>query len=97
MKLLRDAWILLPAGSSRGLLAVLGVTASGEAAQIAAQMFESAFAQVRREQPMVALHNGRQPAITRIHDVNGALEDRVKENFLQIARVTIHPEPVEER
>jgi divalent metal cation (Fe/Co/Zn/Cd) transporter len=34
--------------------------------------------------------------ITQIHDVTGALEDRVKENFPQIARVTIHPEPVEE-
>ena len=35
--------------------------------------------------------------ITQIHDVTGALEDRVKEKFPQIARVTIHPEPVEER
>ena len=34
---------------------------------------------------------------TQIHDVTGALEDRVKEKFPQIARVTIHPEPVEER
>jgi len=32
-----------------------------------------------------------------IHDVTGALEDRVKEKFPQIARVTIHPEPLEER
>jgi cation diffusion facilitator family transporter len=35
--------------------------------------------------------------ITQIHDVTAALEDRVKENFPQIARVTIHPEPVGER
>jgi Dimerisation domain of Zinc Transporter len=35
--------------------------------------------------------------ITRIHDVAGKLELRVKEHFPQIARVTIHPEPVEER
>ncbi len=35
--------------------------------------------------------------ITQIHDVTGALEDRVKEKFPQVARVTIHPEPVEER
>jgi cation diffusion facilitator family transporter len=35
--------------------------------------------------------------ITLIHDVTGALEDRVKEHFPQVARVTIHPEPVEER
>jgi divalent metal cation (Fe/Co/Zn/Cd) transporter len=35
--------------------------------------------------------------ITQIHDVTGALEDRVKEKFPQIARATIHPEPVEER
>jgi divalent metal cation (Fe/Co/Zn/Cd) transporter len=35
--------------------------------------------------------------ITQIHDVTGALEVRLKEKFPQIARVTIHPEPVEER
>ncbi|MBZ5645255.1 MAG: cation-efflux pump [Acidobacteriia bacterium] len=35
--------------------------------------------------------------ITQIHDVTGALEDRVKEHFPQVARVTIHPEPLEER
>ena len=35
--------------------------------------------------------------ITQIHDVTGELEIRVKENFPQVARVTIHPEPVEER
>jgi cation diffusion facilitator family transporter len=35
-------------------------------------------------------------AITRIHDVTAALEDRVKERFTQINRVTIHPEPEEE-
>jgi len=35
--------------------------------------------------------------ITQIHDVTGALEDRVKEKFPEIARITIHPEPVEER
>jgi cation diffusion facilitator family transporter len=32
-------------------------------------------------------------SITAIHDVIGALEDRVRERFPQIARVTIHPEP----
>jgi cation diffusion facilitator family transporter len=31
--------------------------------------------------------------ITEIHDVTAALEDRVKERFPQIARITIHPEP----
>lgn len=35
--------------------------------------------------------------ITQVHDVMAALEDRVKEQFPQISRVTIHPEPVEER
>ncbi len=35
--------------------------------------------------------------ITQIHDVTAALEDRVKEHFPQVARVTIHPEPVEDR
>jgi cation diffusion facilitator family transporter len=34
--------------------------------------------------------------ITQVHDVTAALEDRVKEKFPQISRVTIHPEPVEE-
>src|SRR5271154_3652628 len=34
-------------------------------------------------------------SITHIHDVTAALEDRVKENFPQISRVTIHPEPPE--
>jgi cation diffusion facilitator family transporter len=33
--------------------------------------------------------------ITRIHDVTAALEDRLKEHFPQISRVTIHPEPPE--
>jgi len=35
--------------------------------------------------------------ITRVHDVMAALEDRVKAAFPQIFRVTMHPEPVEER
>src|SRR6202045_4498331 len=35
--------------------------------------------------------------ITQIHDVTAALEDRVKEKFPQIYRVTIHPEPFGER
>jgi cation diffusion facilitator family transporter len=35
--------------------------------------------------------------IPQVHDVTAALEDRVKEKFPQIFRVTIHPEPVEER
>ncbi|HXN22298.1 MAG TPA: cation-efflux pump [Candidatus Dormibacteraeota bacterium] len=39
--------------------------------------------------------NGNLP-ITQIHDVTGLLEARVKEQFPQIYRVTIHPEPVEE-
>jgi cation diffusion facilitator family transporter len=34
--------------------------------------------------------------ITEVHDVTNALEDRVKERFPQIYRVTIHPEPIEE-
>jgi len=34
--------------------------------------------------------------VTEVHDVAGALEDRVKEKFPQIARITIHPEPQEE-
>jgi cation diffusion facilitator family transporter len=35
--------------------------------------------------------------ITQVHEVTATLEDRVKERFPQIYRVTIHPEPVEER
>jgi len=34
--------------------------------------------------------------ITEVHDVTGALEDRVKERFPQISRITIHPEPQED-
>jgi cation diffusion facilitator family transporter len=34
--------------------------------------------------------------ITQVHDVTAALEDRVKEKFPQIYRVTIHPEPQED-
>jgi divalent metal cation (Fe/Co/Zn/Cd) transporter len=34
--------------------------------------------------------------ITQVHDLTAMLEDRVKERFPQISRVTIHPEPVEE-
>jgi cation diffusion facilitator family transporter len=33
--------------------------------------------------------------ITQVHDVTAALEDRCKERFPQIFRLTIHPEPVE--
>jgi len=35
--------------------------------------------------------------ITQVHDVTAALEDRVKERFPQVYRMTIHPEPPEER
>ena len=31
--------------------------------------------------------------VTQVHDVTAALEDRIKEKFPQIYRVTIHPEP----
>jgi len=34
--------------------------------------------------------------ITEVHDVTGTLEDRVKEKFPQISRITIHPEPQED-
>ena len=36
-------------------------------------------------------------AVTNVHDVTAALEDRVKEKFPQVLRVTIHPEPDGER
>lgn len=35
--------------------------------------------------------------ITRIHDITAALEDRVKERFPQVSRMTIHPEPPDAR
>jgi cation diffusion facilitator family transporter len=35
--------------------------------------------------------------ITQVHDVTAALEDRVKKKFPQISRVTIHPEPADDR
>jgi cation diffusion facilitator family transporter len=34
--------------------------------------------------------------ITSVHDVTQALEDRVREKFLHVDRITIHPEPTEE-
>ncbi|MFZ0211206.1 MAG: cation-efflux pump [Candidatus Acidiferrales bacterium] len=34
--------------------------------------------------------------VTHVHDVTAALEDRVKEHFPQISRITIHPEPLDE-
>ena len=34
--------------------------------------------------------------VTRVHDLTAAFEDRVKEQFPQIYRLTIHPEPVDE-
>jgi divalent metal cation (Fe/Co/Zn/Cd) transporter len=34
--------------------------------------------------------------ITRVHDITAKLEDRVKERFPQIDRLTIHPEPLGE-
>ena len=34
--------------------------------------------------------------ITEVHDLTAKLEDRIKEHFPQIFRLTIHPEPVEE-
>ena len=36
-------------------------------------------------------------SITHIHDVTATLEDRIKDKFPQIYRVTIHPEPLEEK
>ena len=36
-------------------------------------------------------------SVTQVHDVTAALEDRVKEKFPQIFRVTIHPEPDSDR
>src|SRR3984893_13537622 len=39
--------------------------------------------------------DGSLPVIE-VHDITAALEDRVKEPFPQIFRLTIHPEPVEE-
>jgi cation diffusion facilitator family transporter len=35
--------------------------------------------------------------VTRVHDLMAVLEDRIKKKFPQIYRVTIHPEPIEER
>ncbi len=35
--------------------------------------------------------------ITEVHDLTATLEDRVKSNFPEISRLTIHPEPIDER
>lgn len=39
--------------------------------------------------------DGRLP-VTVVHDLTAILENRVRERFPQIYRLTIHPEPVEE-
>jgi cation diffusion facilitator family transporter len=39
--------------------------------------------------------DGKLP-ITQVHDITAELENRVRERFPQIARLTIHPEPVED-
>lgn len=39
--------------------------------------------------------DGKLP-ITQVHDLTAVLENRVKERFPQISRLTIHPEPLEE-
>jgi len=46
---------------------------------------------------LVSCHCTMQSAlpITHVHDVTAVLVDRVKEKFPQIARVTIHPEPLD--
>jgi cation diffusion facilitator family transporter len=56
------------------------------------------YARSAEHKVLVSCHcsmNGKLP-ITQVHDITAALEDRVKEHFPQIFRVTIHPEPVEE-
>jgi divalent metal cation (Fe/Co/Zn/Cd) transporter len=40
--------------------------------------------------------DGRLP-ITEVHDLTAKLEDRVKGEFPEISRLTIHPEPIDER
>ena len=51
----------------------------------------------RRIQLSCHCHMDGNLPITLIHEVTARLEDRVKERFPQIARVTIHPEPPEAR
>jgi divalent metal cation (Fe/Co/Zn/Cd) transporter len=35
--------------------------------------------------------------ITEVHDLTATLEDRVRSKFPEISRLTIHPEPIDER
>jgi cation diffusion facilitator family transporter len=61
------------------------------------ELAECSHVQVRRAENRILVSckctlQGLLP-ITEVHDVTGALEDRVRERFPQIARVTIHPEP----
>ena len=51
----------------------------------------------RRVQLSCHCHMDGNLPITVIHEVTACLEDKVKERFPQIARVTIHPEPPEAR
>jgi len=61
------------------------------------ELAECSHVQVRRAENRIVVSckctmQGSLP-ITEVHDVTGALADRVREQFPQIARVTIHPEP----
>jgi len=61
------------------------------------ELAECSHVQVRRAENRIVVSckctmQGSLP-ITDVHDVTGALADRVREQFPQIARVTIHPEP----
>jgi len=61
------------------------------------ELAECSHVQVRRAENRIVVSckctmQGSLP-ITEVHDVTGVLADRVREQFPQIARVTIHPEP----
>ncbi len=61
------------------------------------ELLECTHVQVRRVENRIVVSckctvQGSLP-ITEVHDVTAAVEDRVRERFPQVARVTIHPEP----
>jgi len=61
------------------------------------ELVQCSHVQVRRTENRIVVSckctmQGALP-ITEVHDVTGALADRVRERFPQVARVTIHPEP----
>jgi cation diffusion facilitator family transporter len=94
------ATVDLPSGNLRGLAQEVEAFVNGLRGEFPA-LKDCHEVHVQRVERKIQLSchcsmDGNLP-ITVIHEVTARLEDRVKERFPQIARVTIHPEPPEAR